>query len=155
MSVLCVGSSVVIKACMTIVTVIIISLQLFIRKAEQCSGFGTYKCGICECDKTHFGRTCECDSDNIHGAAGLPLGGCRPDNTSVVDCSGRGTCLCGVCECETRVNPEEVRPYFETKQEFSPTFATVFQNFHVKVLSLYKGISYLILTDNSPCQNYM
>ncbi|XP_021913854.1 integrin beta-PS isoform X1 [Zootermopsis nevadensis] len=80
----------------------------FKRKAEQCSKFGTYKCGICECDKTHFGRTCECDSDNINGATGLPVGGCRPDNTSVVDCSGRGTCVCGVCECETRENPEEV-----------------------------------------------
>jgi len=81
---------------------------LFIRRAKQCSGFGTYKCGICECDKTHFGRTCECDSDNINGATGgLPLGVCRPDNTSVVDCSGRGTCICGVCECETRENRDE------------------------------------------------
>jgi hypothetical protein len=115
-----VGSPVVIKACMMVVTVIIISLQLFIRKAEQCSGFGTYKCGICECDKTHFGRTCECDSDNIHGATGLPLGGCRPDNTSVVDCSGRGTCICGVCECETRENPEEVSPSHWIKPEFLP-----------------------------------
>jgi hypothetical protein len=135
-NVLCIFSPVVIKACMTIVTVIIISLQLYEVKAKQCSGFGTYKCGICECDKTHFGRTCECDSDNIHGATGLPLGGCRPDNTSVVDCSGRGTCICGVCECETRENPEEVRPYCEIRQEFLPAFAAVFQNCLVKVLSL-------------------
>lgn len=155
MSVLCIGSPVVIKAFMTVITVIVISLQSLGKKAEQCSGFGTYKCGICECDKTHFGRTCECDSENIHGPPGLPSGGCRPDNTSIADCSRRGTCVCGVCECETRENPEEVRPYCEIKQEFSLSFATVFQNFLVKVFSLYKEISYLIFTDDSSCQNYM
>ena len=26
----------------------------------KCHGHGDYKCGICECDPSHFGRTCEC-----------------------------------------------------------------------------------------------
>ncbi|CAH0754478.1 unnamed protein product [Bemisia tabaci] len=77
------------------------------ENAEECSGFGTYKCGICECDSSHFGRFCECDSDNNrHGDTNL-VSGCRPDNTTLVDCSGRGSCVCGQCECERRGNPDE------------------------------------------------
>lgn len=78
------------------------------EKAEECSNSGTYKCGICECDHSHFGRTCECDSDSTkHGEGEDITAGCRPDNTTLVDCSGRGACVCGQCECESRANPEE------------------------------------------------
>lgn len=28
--------------------------------SPKCKGHGTYKCGICECDDSHFGRNCEC-----------------------------------------------------------------------------------------------
>jgi len=79
------------------------------EQAPECSGFGTYKCGICECDSSHFGRQCECGSDNTRGGdkeADLTAG-CRPDNTTTIDCSGRGTCVCGQCDCDTRANPEE------------------------------------------------
>ncbi|KAE8742436.1 hypothetical protein FOCC_FOCC011990 [Frankliniella occidentalis] len=78
----------------------------YIENAKECSGFGTYKCGVCECDSSHFGRTCECDSDNTHSDRDQAAG-CRPDNTTTVDCSGRGSCVCGMCDCETRPNPEE------------------------------------------------
>lgn len=83
-------------------------------RAKECSNFGTYKCGICECDDSHFGRQCECDSDNTHGSKDL-TSGCRPDNTTQVDCSNRGSCVCGQCECESRANPEEsvTGPYCE------------------------------------------
>lgn len=29
-------------------------------KSKKCNEFGTYKCGICECDDFHFGPNCEC-----------------------------------------------------------------------------------------------
>lgn len=28
--------------------------------SPKCNGHGTYKCGICDCDDSHFGRKCEC-----------------------------------------------------------------------------------------------
>lgn len=28
--------------------------------SPKCKGHGVYKCGICECDESHFGRNCEC-----------------------------------------------------------------------------------------------
>lgn len=28
--------------------------------SPKCMTHGTYKCGICECDESHFGRKCEC-----------------------------------------------------------------------------------------------
>lgn len=28
---------------------------------QQCQGNGQYKCGVCECDEFHSGKTCECD----------------------------------------------------------------------------------------------
>lgn len=28
--------------------------------SPECSGNGQYKCGICECDEFHSGKTCEC-----------------------------------------------------------------------------------------------
>lgn len=28
--------------------------------SPKCKGHGAYKCGICECDESHFGRNCEC-----------------------------------------------------------------------------------------------
>lgn len=28
--------------------------------SPKCKGFGSYKCGICECDEFHFGPNCEC-----------------------------------------------------------------------------------------------
>lgn len=33
---------------------------LYNEHASNCSGHGTYKCGICDCDPNHFGRSCEC-----------------------------------------------------------------------------------------------
>lgn len=33
---------------------------LFQDFSDKCNGHGTYKCGICECDGSHFGRKCEC-----------------------------------------------------------------------------------------------
>lgn len=32
---------------------------LFEFNSSKCSGFGTYKCGICECDEFHNGPVCE------------------------------------------------------------------------------------------------
>lgn len=33
---------------------------LFQHFSANCSGHGTLKCGICDCDDSHFGRQCEC-----------------------------------------------------------------------------------------------
>lgn len=32
----------------------------FEQISNKCESHGTYTCGICECDKNHFGRKCEC-----------------------------------------------------------------------------------------------
>lgn len=34
--------------------------QLYKESAPECNGHGTYKCGICECEGSHFGHKCEC-----------------------------------------------------------------------------------------------
>ncbi|XP_018335576.1 integrin beta-PS isoform X1 [Agrilus planipennis] len=73
--------------------------------APECNSFGTYKCGVCECDDSHFGRFCECSTTELN-VFNTTIG-CRPDNTSTVDCSGRGNCVCGRCECEIRRTEEE------------------------------------------------
>ncbi|XP_029711058.1 integrin beta-PS isoform X1 [Aedes albopictus] len=74
--------------------------------AEECSGVGTYKCGICDCDEFHHGHKCECSATDIHTETGFAEN-CRQTNTSI-ECSGRGQCVCGVCDCDKRVNPDEV-----------------------------------------------
>ncbi|XP_014241511.1 integrin beta-PS isoform X2 [Cimex lectularius] len=80
--------------------------QAFKEHADECSGAGTYKCGICECDDDHFGRSCECNAYSKNQDENGT--GCRPDNSSTVDCNGRGTCICGQCQCFPRSNPLEV-----------------------------------------------
>ncbi|KAI9588865.1 integrin beta-PS isoform X2 [Glossina fuscipes] len=75
--------------------------------SPHCNNFGTYMCGICECDEMHVGDNCECSTTDVHSDKEGDLN-CRADNTTQVDCSGRGTCLCGVCDCEKRSNPEEI-----------------------------------------------
>lgn len=32
----------------------------FEGNSTKCSGHGTYECGICDCNGSHFGRKCEC-----------------------------------------------------------------------------------------------
>ena len=41
-------------------------LQGYIENAVQCSGHGTYMCGICACAPDFFGRRCECDAENMN-----------------------------------------------------------------------------------------
>jgi len=89
---------------------LIIVFQDYFEKSPVCHGAGTLKCGICECDSMHFGRTCECDANNNrHGNDTDMVSGCRLNNDSEINCSGRGECNCGQCECQARTNPEEVK----------------------------------------------
>ena len=81
--------------------------QGYIENAPQCSGHGTYMCGICQCAADFFGRRCECDADNLSFHGDLEAG-CRPDNTTTTLCNNRGDCICGKCECYPRENPNEV-----------------------------------------------
>lgn len=76
------------------------------ERSPHCNFFGTYKCGLCECDDSHFGRKCECslqESQNVNQT----MQNCKAPN-STQECSGRGNCVCGKCECHTRNKPEEV-----------------------------------------------
>ena len=82
-------------------------LQGYIENAPQCSGHGTYMCGICQCAPDFFGRRCECDAENLSFHGDLEAG-CRPDNTTTTLCNNRGDCICGKCECYPRENPNEV-----------------------------------------------
>ena len=84
-----------------------ISFQGYIENAPQCSGHGTYMCGICQCAPDFFGRRCECDAENLSFHGDLEAG-CRPDNTTTTLCNNRGDCICGKCECYPRENPNEV-----------------------------------------------
>ncbi|XP_050434816.1 integrin beta-PS isoform X2 [Adelges cooleyi] len=80
----------------------------YVEKSFECHGAGTLKCGVCECDPFHFGRTCECDANNNrHGNDTSLVSGCRTNNETEVNCSGRGECNCGQCDCQQRINPDE------------------------------------------------
>lgn len=84
---------------------------MYQENSPECSGVGTLKCGVCDCNEHFFGKRCECSS---HDSAGFDkLGSCRARNDSIVDCSGQGTCTCGQCECYERENPEEVSLSFD------------------------------------------
>ena len=65
-----------------------ISFQGYIENAPQCSGHGTYMCGICQCAPDFFGRRCECDAENLSFHGDLEAG-CRPDNTTTTLCKFR------------------------------------------------------------------
>eukprot|EP00102_Acyrthosiphon_pisum_P022565 XP_016659775.1 PREDICTED: integrin beta-PS-like [Acyrthosiphon pisum] len=80
----------------------------YLKKSPDCRGVGTLKCGVCECDSTHFGRMCECDANNNHhGNYTYMVSGCQLNNDSEINCSDRGECNCGQCDCQVRSNPEE------------------------------------------------
>lgn len=63
--------------------------------SAQCSGNGTFVCGLCECNPNHLGTRCECQEGEsprvfqnlCREAEGKPL------------CSGRGECNCNQCSC--------------------------------------------------------
>jgi len=78
----------------------------YVSNAEECNYGGDLKCGTCQCDESHSGRYCECDS-NTAGLGDFEAG-CRSDNVTDVLCNDRGTCVCGVCECHARPNPNEI-----------------------------------------------
>jgi len=82
-------------------------LQGYKEEAEECNGVGTLKCGVCDCDDTHFGRVCECDNNDSINVVDSEAG-CRPDNTTDILCNDRGACVCGECQCYARPNPLEV-----------------------------------------------
>lgn len=77
----------------------------FIPQAAECSGGGSLKCGVCECDEGLQGSWCQCDpkSDTVKEESA-----CRPANTSIAEllCSGNGQCECGICECKPRYSGE-------------------------------------------------
>jgi integrin beta 1 len=73
--------------------------------SPKCRGFGTYKCGICECDKFHNGQFCEMA---VTTRALEPNNHCKAHNLTLIDCSGRGICVGGFCECDKRFNHDEV-----------------------------------------------
>lgn len=35
------------------------------ENSPQCSGVGTYKCGVCSCNDGFTGESCECDSKTV------------------------------------------------------------------------------------------
>lgn len=77
--------------------------QTGVQNSPECKNHGTLKCGICECNPLHYGRTCECANDDPNNYQHQ----CRPDNVTQVDCSGRGNCICGQCDCLKRENTDE------------------------------------------------
>ncbi|KAM0732640.1 Integrin beta-PS [Formica fusca] len=62
------------------------------QTTEICSGHGTCKCDVCDCDKRpnphemFYGKYCECDNFS-----------CKRSGGQV--CGGRGKCECGTCNC--------------------------------------------------------
>ncbi|XP_017780803.1 PREDICTED: integrin beta-PS-like [Nicrophorus vespilloides] len=70
----------------------------YVENAKECMGAGTYKCGICECNRNHFGKHCECSSEHMYNFMNTLSCKRDPEDTSV--CSGRGICICGKCSCQ-------------------------------------------------------
>lgn len=64
------------------------------ERSAKCSGHGTLKCGMCDCDIGFTGDDCSCTSDADKTDE------CHPTNTTQL-CSGRGSCKCNKCECES------------------------------------------------------
>ncbi|XP_059086131.1 integrin beta-PS-like isoform X2 [Tigriopus californicus] len=94
----------------------------YMENAPQCSGHGTYMCGICQCPTDFFGRRCECDRENL-GFHGDLEAGCRPDNTTTTLCNNRGDCICGKCECYPRENPDEFPMFY--RYQYDPNFEII------------------------------
>lgn len=77
------------------------------KKSEYCNGFGTEKCGLCDCETGWVGKYCDCNlqnNTNFREKENL----CRKPNLDDEDyedgtlgpiCSNRGECNCGICEC--------------------------------------------------------
>lgn len=61
----------------------------------RCNGTGSFRCGICDCNKGRFGKNCECDSE-AQADTSLCI---MPNSTDKSICSNFGTCVCGKCEC--------------------------------------------------------
>ncbi|MCL4127518.1 UNVERIFIED_CONTAM: hypothetical protein GTU68_027418 [Idotea baltica] len=78
-----------------------------IPNAPECSGKGTYQCGVCSCMDDYRGRNCECGPNTPWGSGVIDETACRADNFSKI-CSGQGTCSCGECKCNERDNIDEV-----------------------------------------------
>jgi len=74
------------------------------EESDKCSGSGTFECGICSCDETHFGEKCECNNNNSNVTIGVE--NCRKSPNEAI-CSGNGDCICGQCQCNKRSNDEE------------------------------------------------
>nr|XP_054766828.1 integrin beta-1-B-like [Lytechinus pictus] len=67
--------------------------QRKVPNSPTCSGGnGTLECGSCICNTGHYGRYCECSSDDPSLEDNDAP--CRSPNTTIV-CSGRGSCVCG------------------------------------------------------------
>lgn len=68
------------------------------EKSPECSGNGTFHCGMCSCDGMNLGLKCDCrltdDVDSLKAANDR----CRQTNTSDI-CGGNGRCECGKCVC--------------------------------------------------------
>ncbi|XP_014224421.1 integrin beta-PS-like isoform X1 [Trichogramma pretiosum] len=77
------------------------------KNSTVCHHGGDLSCGVCNCYDKHFGKNCECTT-NDPSQTFVNEFACRRDNTSTVDCSGRGTCTCNRCECETRIDETEI-----------------------------------------------
>ncbi|PNF14413.1 hypothetical protein B7P43_G01720 [Cryptotermes secundus] len=72
----------------------------YIEDAPQCSGNGTYMCGVCACNSMHFGKKCQCSSSEPLSTGTELHRDCKPrKDQNVSDCYGHGTCTCGVCQC--------------------------------------------------------
>ncbi|XP_062393063.1 integrin beta-7-like isoform X2 [Sardina pilchardus] len=68
------------------------------EKSSDCSGNGTFHCGMCSCDVKHLGQKCECQlSDDFESMKEMSAL-CRQTNSSDI-CGGHGLCECGKCAC--------------------------------------------------------
>uniref|UniRef100_A0A8C4QLN4 Integrin beta n=1 Tax=Eptatretus burgeri TaxID=7764 RepID=A0A8C4QLN4_EPTBU len=65
--------------------------------SSECSNAGTLECGVCRCNPSHIGPTCECPQKSALSAG---HDACREGEGKPV-CSRRGDCICGTCVCHT------------------------------------------------------
>ncbi|RXG59556.1 Integrin beta-PS [Armadillidium vulgare] len=78
-----------------------------IENATECSGKGTYQCGVCACYGKYRGRHCECGPDTPWGD-GIISGQfcectnflCEHHNGQICSGPDHGSCVCSKCLCK-------------------------------------------------------
>ncbi|XP_026329526.1 integrin beta-1-like isoform X2 [Hyposmocoma kahamanoa] len=63
--------------------------------SSECSGNGTYQCGVCYCNTNSYGEKCQCTGSSSEEE---DIEKCKANKGDTQVCSGRALCNCGECQ---------------------------------------------------------